>query len=87
MDISRMLDVVKLRFQTWNPIVSTFGENGFRVEFDNYNRTGRILLRCKIKFESLEARERFVWDVSGQPFKEDEPRVEEIKRVVAGALI
>ena len=86
MELKRMLEVVSLRFEKWNPATSLFGENGFRVEIDNYNKTGRILIRGKVKFESLEAVERFKWDVSGTMFQEDKPRIVEVQRVVANAL-
>jgi len=90
MDIKKMLDVVTLRFEKWRPVTSTFGDKneptGFRIEIDNYNRTGRILIRGKVKFESLDAVERFKWDISGNLFKEDEPHVKEVQRVVANAL-
>ena len=87
MEIKRMLEVVNLRFQKWNPTTSMFGENGFRIEFDNYNKTGKILLRGKVKYESLDVQERFKWDVSGKAFEEDKTRVNEIQKVVAAALI
>ena len=87
MEIKRALEVVALRFAKWNPQTSMFGEDGFRVEFDNYNKTGKILLRGKVKFESLEVRERFKWDVSGNAFEEDKPRINEIQKVIASALI
>ena len=88
MEIKRMLEVVSLRFEKWHPNTSMFGreDDGFRVEFDNYNKTGRILLRGKVKFESMDATEKFKWDVTGNAFNEDAPRIEEIKRVVANAL-
>ena len=87
MEIKRMLDVVNLRFNKWNSQTSMFGENGFRIEFDNYNKTGKILLRGKVKYESLDAQERFKWDVSGNAFEEDKARINEIQKVVASALI
>jgi hypothetical protein len=90
MDTKKMLDVVTLRFQTWHPVTSTFGEkndvNGFRIEIDNYNQTGRILIKGKVKFESLDAAERFKWDISGNIFEQDKARIAEVQRVVANAL-
>lgn len=87
MEIKRMLEVVQLRFAPWNPSVSTFGEEGFRVEFDNYNRTGRVLLRGKVKFESAELDKKFKWDISGNVFEQDKARIVEIQKVVAVALV
>lgn len=87
MEIKRMLEVVNLRFNKWNSQTSMFGEDGFRVEFDNYNRTGKILLRGKVKFESVDAKERFKWDVSGKAYEEDKSRINEIQKVIASALI
>jgi hypothetical protein len=89
MDIKRMLDVVHMRFSKWNPVTSMFGkeEDGFRVEFDNYNKSGRILLRGKVKFESLDAVERFQWDVKGDIFEQDKSRIVEIQKVIANALV
>ena len=86
MELKRAMEVVALRFDKWHPATSLFGENGFRVEIDNYNNTGRILVRGKVKFESLDAVERFKWDISGKYFDQDKNRIMEIQRVVAAAL-
>ena len=82
MEIKRMLEVVTIRFERWNPITSMFGDNGFRIEISNQYGTGRILIRGIHKMDG-----QIEWNVAGEYTDADTPRINEVKKVVLNALV